>query len=490
MGDFGRRLRAERLRRGMSQSELAGEELSPSYVSLLESGQRTPSPRTIDLLVRRLGCPEATLTGRSVSCMAPWVERELAYAELAIRHGEALSARRRLAPLLDSPRLLPEERDRLEQVLALAHERLGDMSSAIALLTPLFHRGQSTLSGPEHPEPALPLEIALALCRCHLDSGDAELAVSVGEHALQIAERSGLTGTEAHLRLASTVVAAYFELGQYCHASAWVAGLIALAESSEDRGGRAALYWNAALISEAKGRQAEGLALCERALGLLSEEGGSRDLARLQLTAAGMLLRMSPGNTRRALAVLEAALPGLQDLGSAVDLGSWENERGLVELLSGRPGDGEVLIRSALRRLSGKPLLETARSFLILGDCVRARRWAEGVEEPSAGTEEYRKAQAVLNGLPANRRSAGMWRALARRWEICGQTRLAGQAYSSALDAAGIRPARHASPVADPSPGAATRPGPAAGNRSGNRGTATGTDGTVVPTMTAQSAPE
>jgi transcriptional regulator with XRE-family HTH domain len=483
MDDFGRRLRTERLRRDMSQSELAGDGISPSYVSLLESGQRTPSPRTVDLLTERLGCPLEALTGRT-STATPGLDQDLAYAELAIRHGEALSARRRLMPWLGSPLLLPEERDRLDQLLALAHERLGDMDSAIALLTPLFHRRQSALSRQDDRARSLQLEIALALCRCHLDAGDADQAVSVGEHALQIAERAGLTGTEAHLRLASTVVAAYFELGQYCHASAWVAGLIALAESSEDRGGRAALYWNAALVCEAKGRQEEALELCERALALLSEDGGSRDLARLQLTAAGMLLRMSPGNTRRALAVLEAALPGLQDLGSAVDLGSWENERGLVELLSGRPGDGEVLIRSALRRLSGRPLLETARSFLILGDCVRARRRTEDVEDSAAGSAEYLKAQEVLARLPGNRRSAGMWRALAKRWEICGQMRLAGQAYASALDAAGIRPTRHTTaPAVDQSaaPGTVTQD---------ELRDARGANGTVVPTMTAQSASE
>jgi transcriptional regulator with XRE-family HTH domain len=60
---FGRRLRDLRRARGLSQSDLAGNELSPSYVSLLESDRRKPSAPLLDLLAKRLGVTPAELTG-------------------------------------------------------------------------------------------------------------------------------------------------------------------------------------------------------------------------------------------------------------------------------------------------------------------------------------------------------------------------------------------------------------------------------------------
>ncbi|MGZ4598010.1 MAG: helix-turn-helix domain-containing protein, partial [Actinomycetes bacterium] len=40
---FAARLRARRREVGLSQSDLAGDELSSSYISLIESGKRTPT---------------------------------------------------------------------------------------------------------------------------------------------------------------------------------------------------------------------------------------------------------------------------------------------------------------------------------------------------------------------------------------------------------------------------------------------------------------
>ncbi|GAA2628255.1 hypothetical protein GCM10010307_17960 [Streptomyces vastus] len=53
--EFGRRMRELRRHAGMSQADLAGPELSASYVSLLESGKRVPSPEVVAALAERLG---------------------------------------------------------------------------------------------------------------------------------------------------------------------------------------------------------------------------------------------------------------------------------------------------------------------------------------------------------------------------------------------------------------------------------------------------
>nr|QIQ28651.1 Nbc55 [Streptomyces sp.] len=53
----GHRIRQARLRTGLSQTELAGADISPSYVSLVEHGKRIPSEDVLKVLSERLGVP-------------------------------------------------------------------------------------------------------------------------------------------------------------------------------------------------------------------------------------------------------------------------------------------------------------------------------------------------------------------------------------------------------------------------------------------------
>lgn len=56
--NYGRALKTARGSRGLSQRRLAKlAEVDPSTVSLIESGQRTPSSEVIDALARALGIP-------------------------------------------------------------------------------------------------------------------------------------------------------------------------------------------------------------------------------------------------------------------------------------------------------------------------------------------------------------------------------------------------------------------------------------------------
>lgn len=52
--EFAQRLRRLRAAKGLTQRQLAGTELSVSYVSLLEAGRRTPTPETVQVLAASL----------------------------------------------------------------------------------------------------------------------------------------------------------------------------------------------------------------------------------------------------------------------------------------------------------------------------------------------------------------------------------------------------------------------------------------------------
>lgn len=99
---LGQRIRHLRQSRGLTQSQLGGEELSKSFISLLEKGHAQPSLETIVLLARRLGTSVDALLGRSGHLPEMVGEGLIALAEEAGRSGDA-DARARL---LDAARFI------------------------------------------------------------------------------------------------------------------------------------------------------------------------------------------------------------------------------------------------------------------------------------------------------------------------------------------------------------------------------------------------
>ena len=81
--DFGRAIRVIRAARGYSQRELAQRSgLTPSFISLLESGGRTPSVKTLKALADAFGVPTELITllasdGHSLRGIPPEEAQEL-----------------------------------------------------------------------------------------------------------------------------------------------------------------------------------------------------------------------------------------------------------------------------------------------------------------------------------------------------------------------------------------------------------------------------
>ncbi|MEV4082063.1 helix-turn-helix domain-containing protein, partial [Nonomuraea fuscirosea] len=87
-GTIGDRVRGLRLNRRMSQAQLAGPDLSDSYVSLIESGKRTPTPVVARLLAERLGCTTEFLLHGIEPRQRIDTELGLRHAELELQHGD------------------------------------------------------------------------------------------------------------------------------------------------------------------------------------------------------------------------------------------------------------------------------------------------------------------------------------------------------------------------------------------------------------------
>ncbi|KNX38017.1 helix-turn-helix domain-containing protein [Luteipulveratus halotolerans] len=90
MKDVGSRLRTLRRDRGLSQTELAGDRFTASYVSHLERGRRRISPEALEYFAERLGVEVSTLGDVVESGRAPsaQVTSALVESEAAVRRGD------------------------------------------------------------------------------------------------------------------------------------------------------------------------------------------------------------------------------------------------------------------------------------------------------------------------------------------------------------------------------------------------------------------
>ncbi|HEY6794282.1 MAG TPA: helix-turn-helix domain-containing protein [Kineosporiaceae bacterium] len=371
---FGERLRSLRLEAGLSQQALASDEVSASYVSLLEAGKRTPRSEVVHHLAARLGCSTTRLLEGQPSEREQIIDLELAYARLAIEHGESADAAARLRRLLEQdPDAIPQKiRDDICVLLATAHERQGELESALTLLAPLFERA---LRGEPAPTHIVITDLAVQLTRVYVGVGDVGQAIDIGLRALDSAKAQRLGGTTDYYRLAATVMGAFIVRGDWATATQMCDEYLAEAVGAGEYHGQAALLWNAAVLAQHQGQLARGLGIAERAVGLLSELEGARDYARLRLAIASLLLSVDPPDSLRAGEFLRRCQADLQDMGTPTDLVRWHALMAQVLLLESDLEEAGVRARQAVELAASKRLAPStqAEALVALSDALATR---------------------------------------------------------------------------------------------------------------------
>ncbi len=427
MTDLSERLRAERLRAGLSQTALAGGDFSPSYISLIEAGRRTPTDGALAVLAARLS---TTVDYLRFGDDAPSEEKarlELGFARLALANGEAAAAKDRLLAL-DISSISPRYAAEAQFALAMAHEALGEMTESVAVLEPLL--AQARAAGRWLQAATL----ATNLVGIYHEAGDLAHSIELGDTALAEIEAAGLSGTDEHLRLASTILWSYYQRGDLLFAAHRASGLIEIAERDGTRRGRGSVYWNASLVAEGRGEFAEARRLTERAIAYLSEGEPNRDVPRLRLHYGWLLLRSNPPEAHAALEQLELASQGLVNVGSEFEIARCRFETARAHLVLGDAYLAQALAQEGLTLLDDQATFDACDAHIVLGDCFAAQgRLTDALRE-------YRWSADRLAMLSAGRQSASVWRSLGDRLVSYGDADAASRAYATALDEAGIRP--------------------------------------------------
>lgn len=426
---LGERVRVARRAKGLTQAQLAGPDITVSYVSRIEAGQRRPEPRVLEALAGRLDVSADELLLGLPDGDDETARLGLDFAELALETGDAAEALRRVDELLAGAAAPARSwRTRARVLRARALEGTGRLDAAIEAWEALLA---------DEPGGVHALSCGIALSRCYREAGDLTRAVTTGEALLAQVAGWGLADGDEAVQLGVTVAAAYFQRGDTHVAVRMCRDLVAAAEDRGSPYARASAYWNASLMElETGGSASSAVALAGKALALLGEGKDARNLGRLRSQLGIMQLMLDPPEVEEAAANLHAAARALEVSGTRVDRLRNDVALARARLMSGEAGRA---------RDEAAAVFEAARDIApLLAADARALEGQAAVAEGDieTATARFKEAVFVLTGVGADRSAAQLWLELGGLLESVGETATASEAYRSAAVSAGLRPHR------------------------------------------------
>ncbi len=436
---LGQRLRALRIERGFSQADLAGDLVSPSYVSLIEAGRRSPERDVLDGLARRLSCSPLYLESGVMPEEINEQRLQLQFAEIALANGELSEARERFRDM--SRHASAEIRHGAIWGLARTEEALGNLHESLTHLETLLDASRAG-------EPGAPglLSLMIGRCRIYRLAGDFARSIEVGEDAVREVGELGLEGSEEEIRLASSLVSSYSARGDTFSAQHLASRVIEQAEKLGSRIAQGSAYWNACGVAAARGQLTLALELGAKTLALLSEASPDRTLAGMRVTYAWLLLRCDPPRLEEADTLLTRAHDVLDDLSFGPHLASCETEIARLALLRGD--------LDAAARVAGQAIARSVNSGGTELDHARVVRGLALIMSGQAdeGASVVEEAASHLAAMGSRMEAAQAWRDLAEALIQRGRSEQAIDALRRAADYAGVRSSSIPANLAVPAP--------------------------------------
>jgi tetratricopeptide (TPR) repeat protein len=428
-GSLGKRIRLSRIRKGLSQAQLALPELSDSYISLIESGKRVPTPDVVRLLARKLGCSVSYLASGIDEDAQQQMRTTLEYAEIALQNGEAAEARNRFAELLVNPDLnaLPELARRARWGHALALESAGELEEALGELAVL---GESV--SPEYDTDEW-CRLNIVISRCHRAIGDLAESVAVGERAFaEVTAKPGPWSDET-VKLGATLVSAYIERGDLVSARQLTDRLVECADELGSPVARMAAYWEASLVARYQADLEMAVSHAQRALALLGEANDPRNLSRLRAEYGHLILLADASNVAQARDELRRAIDEMtENAAGEVDIARTLIDLARAEIAMGEPDLAADRADEALNLLGDEPRLATAGALVALAEArMRLGRAADAAEVLD-------RATACLEQMEPSMEAAEGWFHLGDLLAETGPPERRAEAYRRALACAGL----------------------------------------------------
>lgn len=426
-GTIGDRVRGLRLNRRMSQAQLAGPDLSDSYVSLIESGKRTPTPVVARLLAERLGCTTEFLLHGIEPRQRIDTELGLRHAELELQHGDPAVAADRYSEIVKAA---DEENAMLTAQARFGRARALEAQGRLGQAVEAFERLRREAAA--HPERLADLPITIALSRCYQRAGDRLRARDLASKALEQAERMSILQGELAVELACALVEAHGEQRGSSPELAYVKRVLDIAGLSDvmDRSGEVRALWKASSAAAAGEDSALAVRLADDAI-----NAGRDCRVALQLARAAMRwARLEWTPTAEAERLASDAARTFASAGRDQERGEALIALSRVMLRAGEPERAGELAGEALGLLGGGSVAAEAH---LVRATVAVMREADPADHLTA-------ARIVLEGTAgqpygADRATAKCWRELGDLFGRTGDRSQQTAAYRKALEAAGVR---------------------------------------------------
>src|SRR6478735_2303910 len=361
-----RRVRDAREKAGLSQGELAkAAGVHPTYISHVERGTRSLGAGALARVADVLGLPVAYLVEGEGAPDYRSAETALVEARRLSRMGEARAAADVLA-LVDVSGLDVDAAARVGLAHAEALDLAGDLEGSVDVLEGVSARLVESRRYQQAAYAAMRIVMALT------ELGDLQRAVARGEE-LRAVLPEAVAGSDEVVRLESTIIWAYVARGDSTYAR--FRGKQLLEHTREHGSARAlsSVHWNLAFVDDALADPDAALDHLEAAMALAGADEIDRDLPRLRLDRALLLVSVDPARPREALAELDAAQTALEIGESQVELARVESVRSRAWLLL---EDADAAHRHAVRAvdlLRDGVRRDAAAAHEALGDALLAQ---------------------------------------------------------------------------------------------------------------------
>lgn len=293
---MGARVRQLRIERGMTQGQLASDDFSSGFISLLETGRTRASLRAAEILARRLGVAVSELLASRQESSAT-AELTLLQAEAALSKGDAAGARALAERAAKSVHGL--DRARAARARGRALVALGKGQEALAVLDGAAREFRAL----GKRDLAARTLFDLAMAHRALDAtGEALNLAAQCENALVAGD---LIDRSLELQVLLFLANGFLRIGDITAANARAERALRLAEDVADSRTLAELYAGLAVTRQEQGDSEAAVTYTRRSLELYERVGDERAVAEAWNTSAWVFIQR--GDLKRAATVIDRA---------------------------------------------------------------------------------------------------------------------------------------------------------------------------------------
>lgn len=420
VAQLGRRVKAARLKLGLSQEEVADPTYTAAYISHIENGKRRASHEALTHIATRLGMTlEQLVSGRDPDedlRLEVMIQRAVGQ----IHSGDLDEALSYLLEARDDAARACHERavENAESAVALALYRLGRVEEAEASYERTL---ELTAKGP----PERRTTALAGKARCLLHSGEARKAIHLLEAHLIELQQTATPDPACLVEVYAALIPGYFETGLIESAKDAAARGWALAPAIPDVERRACLYVNRAQLMLTQGESREALAslaLAEdlyRHLGWRSEE--------MKVALAKSFVLTDQGDLEAAERLIRDALASSGQAVGIVDRIRALTRLALIHRRKGAPADGLDIAKQALKLARSGFKSSAAEAQREAGLCLL------DLGDPDAALDHWRMSLATFVKSDDHEEAAKTARLIGDQLSACGDIEGAAEVYRQGL---------------------------------------------------------